>query len=312
MQRSWFLLLIVLQLVSLQFVTGCGEGDFADDEYDIGQRPVDRMNRFPTRPELDFAMTSYARDPARARADSPMGVSEFFGRQLESANMSNLRVERLKANSRAGSEQPLAFLWARFHDTDMYWNNRYKDVQLFRLVDATGGTHNPFPESAYIRHEGSALVRIWTDYSPVSRGAPEGLHGTELMHEVARMAVWSYVSGNVDGPASNGNNGGFARFRDSSGREFWRGVLIDAGAAWNTPSSNHKPWNTNIMNTGPVQLENIPNGVVNSLTQIARASAEELASMSRFDTIDDGALAIVRGIRARAQEVLDHYGIAWQ
>jgi hypothetical protein len=132
------------------------------------------------------------------------------------------------------------------------------------------------------------------------------------MSEVARMAIWSYVSGNVDGPASNGNNGGFARFRDASGREFWRGVLIDAGAAWNQPASNHKPWNTNLLNTGPVAGESIPNGVVNSLIQIARSSAEELAQMSRFDQIDDGALSIVRGIRGRAQEVLDHYGIGWQ
>ena len=64
--------------------------------------------------------------------------------------------------------------------------------------------------------------------------------------------------------------------------------------------------------TGPVERANIPNGVLNSLIQIARASAEELATMSRFDKIDDGALNIVRGIRARAQEVLDHYGVAWQ
>ena len=225
-------------------------------------------------------------------------------------NIHNLRVERLKAGSHG--EKPLAFLWSRFHDTDMYWNNRYKDVQLYRLIEATGGTHNPFPIASYVRHEGSAIMRMWTDYQPMSRGAPEGLIGKELLAEVARVSVWSYVSGNVDGPATNGNNGGFARFRDASGREFWHGVLIDAGAAWNSPSSAHKPWNTNLLNTGAVERANIPNGVINSLVQIARKSAEELASMSRFDVVDEGAKDVVRGIRGRAREVLDHYGVPWQ
>jgi len=308
------LVLLLLVLVGLPAASlGCGaETDVGWDELAIGGRPVDRVQRFPERAAVDDAMTTYARDPARARAESPMSVSEFFGAKLESMNIANLRVELLRGAGRDGAEKPVGFLWTHFYDTDPYWNNRYKDVQLYRLVDATGLTHNPFPEAAHIAHEGSALVRLWTDYTPVSKGAPEGLHGEELVHEVARLAIWSYVSGNVDGPATNGNNGGFARFRDASGREFWRAVLIDAGAAWNQPSGAHRPWNTNLLGTGPVVRESIPNGVVNSLVQIARASAEELATMSKFDRIDDGALAIVRGIRGRAREVLDHYEIAWE
>jgi hypothetical protein len=307
------LVLLLLVLVGLPAASaGCGEPDIGWEELDVGGRPVDRVQRFPERAAIDYAMTTYARDPARARAESPMSVSEFFGTKIESMNIQNLRVELLRGSGREGVEKPIGFLWTQFHDGDPYWNNRYKDVQLYRLVDATGNTHNPFPEATHVPHEGSALVRLWTDYRPVSKGAPDGLQGEELVREVARLAVWSYVSGNLDGPATNGNNGGFARFRDASGREFWRAVLIDAGAAWNQPSDAHRPWNTNLFGTGPVARESIPNGAVNSLVQIARASAEELAEMSKFERVDDGALAIVRGIRGRAREVLDHYEIPWE
>jgi hypothetical protein len=194
----------------------------------------------------------------------------------------------------------------------MYWNNRYKDVQLYRLVESTGTRFNPFPEAAHVPHEGSALVRMWTDFKPVSKGAPPELTGEALRTELARITIWSYVSGNVDGPAHNGNNGGFAKFRDASGREFWRGVLIDAGAAWNMPDVSHQPWKTDLLGRGPVERAHIPEDVVNSLVQIARASAEELAHRSKFDAIDEGAKEISRGIRARAQQVLEHYGISWR
>ena len=62
----------------------------------------------------------------------------------------------------------------------------------------------------------------------------------------------------MDGPAHNGNNGGFAKFKDVSGRELWRGVVIDNGASWNAPGEEHKPWKTNVLNTGPVEKGSIP------------------------------------------------------
>lgn len=304
---------LVFALGATPALSGCFSAEPADEadstEGAIGSTLVDR---FPPRESIDFAMDRYLKDPVGARAREPMGLDEFFGsRSTESMNKDKLRVELLKPNPRF-SEKPIAFLRAYFHGTDMYWNNRYKDVQLYRLIESTGTRHNPFPEATYARSEGAALVRMWSDYKPVSKGAPAELTGDALQAELARIAIWSYVSGNVDGPAHNGNNGGFARFRDASGREFWRGVLIDAGAAWNMPDPSHQPWNTNLLGKGPVKRAHIPEDVVNSLIQIARASLEDLAVRSKFDDVDDGAKAIVRDIRARAQQVLEHYGISWR
>ena len=303
---------LLFSLGATPLLGGCyaetSEDDTGSSEDAVGARLAER---FPTRANVEASMDHYARDPASARARSAMSVEEFFGGQRSSMNIDRLRVELLKPNPRFTSP-PIAFLRAQFHGTDMYWNNRYKDVQLYRLIESTGTQHNPFPEAKHIPNEGSALVRMWTDYTPISKGAPEGLHGDALLAELARITVWSYVSGNVDGPAHNGNNGGFSRFRDASGREFWRGVLIDAGAAWNRPDASHRPWNSNLLGRGPVERSKIPEDVINSLKQIARASAEELASRSRFEAIDEGAREIVRGIRERAREVLEHYGIQWQ
>lgn len=292
-------------------LTGCyaeTAEDLESSDDAVGARLVER---FPTRQNIEASMDHYGRDPAAARARAPMSLEEYFGGQRTSMNINTLRVELLKPNPRYNSP-PIGFLRAQFHGTDMYWNNRYKDVQLYRLVESTGTRFNPFPEAAHVPSEGAALVRMWTDYTPVSKGAPEGLQGDALLGELARISVWSYVSGNVDGPAKNPNNGGFSRFRDESGREFWRGVLIDAGAAWNKPGASQQPWNTNLLGRGPVERAKIPEDVVNSLTQIARASAEELSAKSRFEKVDEGAKEVVRGIRERAQEVLDHYGIQWE
>jgi len=289
------------------FAPGADE-DTESSEGAIGTRIAER---FPTRQNIQESMDFYTRDAVGARARESMTVDEFFGSRRQSANSETLRVELLKPNPRYAAP-PIAFLRAQFHGTDMYWNNRYKDVQLYRLVESTGTQMNPFPEATHVPREGAALVRMWTDYATIDKGAPEGLRGDALTGELARISVWSYVSGNVDGPAHNANNGGFSRFRDASGREFWRGVLIDAGAAWNMPAATHQPWNTNLMDRGPVKREAIPQDVVNSLVQIARASAEELATRSRFERVDEGAKEIVRGIRERARQVLEHYGIVWE
>lgn len=314
--KSYRFLQSLVLLLALVFGTapglvGCYAPVADEDTESADEAATARVvERFPARAAIEQAMELYRRDPQAARARSAVSVEEFFGGRRESANASRLRVELLKPNPRY-ADKPIAFLRAEFHGTDMYWNNRYKDVQLYRLTEATGA-HNPFPEAAHVAHEGSALVRMWTDYTPVSKGAPEGLSGEALAGELARMSVWSYVSGNVDGPAKNANNGGFAKFRDPSGRELWRGVLIDAGAAWNVPEALHKPWNTNLLERGPITRDAIPRDVVNALIQIARSSAHELAERSKFERVDEGALDIVRGIRGRAQEVLDHYGIQWR
>lgn len=308
----------LVALVAALFVSGalpsCAAP--ADETFaDVGQaagrpkRPVDFVERFPEVRDVHRAMDLYARDPAGARMEPPVSVAEFFGRNVTSANIDSLRIERLRPDARYQGK-PLAFLNARFHNTDMYWNNRYKDVQLSKLFDAVGIRY-VFPEATHIPHEGRALVRIWTDYSPISKGAPEGLSAEALLAELARMLVSSYVAGNVDGPAHNGENGGFARFRDVSGRELWRGVLIDSGAAWNTPGEAQAPWRTNVLGQGPVRAEHLPVDVREGLVRIAQATRTQLAEWSRFERIDDGARAIVEAQRRRAQEVLEHYGIPY-
>ena len=273
------------------------------------RRPVDFVERFPEAAHVHRAMDYYARDPAGARMEPPISVAEFFGTQVASANLAQLHIERLRPDARYQGK-PLAFLNAYFHGTDTYWNNRYKDVQLSKLFDAIGIRY-VFPEAVHVPHEGRALVRIWTDYTPVSKGTPEGLSAEALLGEVARMLVSSYVAGNVDGPAHNGSNGGFAKFRDVSGRELWRGVLIDNGASWNAPGEAQKPWNTNVLGTGPVKAEHLPVDVREGLVRMAQATRTQLAEWSRFERIDDGARAIVEGQRARAREILEHYGIGY-
>jgi hypothetical protein len=313
--RSLWGVLFVLGLATTPACLDAGSAAVDDDntgssESAVGRRPVDLVERFPDVGHVHRAMDLYMRDPLSARMGPPIGVAEFFGTGVTSANIDRLRIERLRPDPRYGGS-PIAFLSAHFHGTDMYWNNRFKDVQLNKLFDKIGVRY-VFPEAQHIPAEGRALVRIWTDYTPVSRGtAPEGLHGQALKTEVARMVVSSYVAGNVDGPAHNGNNGGFAKFKDVSGREMWRGVLIDSGAAWNTPGEGQKPWRTNILQTGAVERVSLPVDLVEGLVRIAQATRAELAEWSRFPQIDEGARAIVEGQRARAREVLDHYGIEY-
>ncbi len=303
-----FLFLLTLLAAAPAPLLGCAAPS-ADDDSSATSDMLEMVDRSPPRESVEFAMDHYLRDPAAARAREPMSMDEFFGNgRAASMNMDKLRVELLKPNPRLSS-QPVAFLHAKFYDTDAYWNNRYKDVQLFRLADATGTAHNPFPEAVHVPSEGAALVRIWTDFKPIKNGPPPGLADEVLRPELARIAIWSYVSGNVDGPAANGANGGFAHFRDASGRQFWRGVLIDAGASWNSPEPSHQPWNTNLLGKGPVTRDHIPQDVIDSMTQIARASLQELAHKSRFERIDEGALTVVRDIQRRAREVLDHYSL---
>ncbi|MBX3250007.1 MAG: hypothetical protein KF901_22710 [Myxococcales bacterium] len=232
-------------------------------------------------------------------------MSEFFGGARESANAGTLRVERLRPE-RHYTGRPIAFLSAQFHGSDPYWNDRYKDVQLYHLFDAVG-LADVFPEAAHVPSEGRALIRLWTAYTPLSAGAPRDLTGTQLRRELARMAIASYVAGNVDGPASNGNNGGFARFRDQRGNTYWRGVLIDAGAAWHDPGSRHEPWNTNLLGTGPITKADIPSDVAVGLWRINQASRFDLATWSRFERVDESATNIVEAQRNRARRVLDHY-----
>jgi hypothetical protein len=291
-------------------LVGCGAAP-AEDDSNASAEALGIVDDFPPRESIDFAMDGYLRDPASARARAPTSVGDFFGQGATSMNIDHLRVEFLKPNPRF-SDKPIAFLHAHFYGGDTYWNDRFKDVQLFRLVDSTGTAKNPFPEAAHVPSEGAAIVRVWSDFHAIKKGAPPGLEGDALMVELARMAVWSYVGGNVDGVANNGSNGGFSRFRDASGREFWRGVLIDEGAAWNTPPDAQKPWNTNLLGRGAVQRAHIPDDVANSLIQIARGAPDDLARKSRFEHVDEGALNIVRGIQGRAREILDHYGIAWK
>ena len=266
-----------------------------------------RYSPFPTSAEVERALGAYLNDPVAARAGNPVPIGEFFATPVASANAHSLQVELLQN----GDGQPIAFLRAKFAGGDMYWNDRFKDVQLFKLVQSTGTTLNPFPEAAYVPNEGAALVRLWTKYTPLSKGAPEGLAGEQLDGELARISTWSYVSGNVDGVAANLNNGGFALFQDADGVQRWRGVLIDQGAAWHPPPESALPWNTNLLGRGPVRVENLPPDMIASLQLIARSSASDLARRSGFPPTDGGGLAIVRDIRARAQQVLVHYGFSW-
>ena len=301
-------LFLLLALVAPSACSLDSAEQFGDDQAAIG-KPIDFVERFPEARNINRAMDLYARDPAAARAAPPMSVGEFFGQSVSSANIDRLRIERLRPQA-SFEGKPLAFLSAEFHGTDMDWNNRYKDVQLSKLFDAIGVRY-VFPEASHIPNEGRALVRIWTDYAPVSKGAPEGISPETLKVEVARMLVASYVAGNMDGPAHNGNNGGFARFKDVSGRELWKGVLIDNGASWNQPSDAQRPWNANVLGTGAVEGANIPVDLVEGLVRMAQATPTELAELSKFEQVDDNAKNIVAGERARAREVLDHYGISY-
>lgn len=271
-------------------------------------RPIDTMAAYPTATEVEQAMSLYEKDPGAARMRDPMSVSEFLGKKNQSANDHSLRVEFLKPNADYKGP-PIVFLHSKFHGGDMYWNNRFKDLQLNNMFKGVG-LDGTFAEAAHIPNEGAALVRWWNKYTPVASGAPEGLTGAALREEVGRASLMSYIAGDADGLMHNAGNGGFAKFRDASGKESWRGVVIDSGAAWNKPPT--KPWNADVMGLGPTLAADIPKDMIPGLQKLAESSADDLARMSKFPAIDEGARDIVRAQRARAQEILDHYKIAYK
>ncbi|GAC1351891.1 MAG: hypothetical protein NVSMB1_09310 [Polyangiales bacterium] len=284
--------------------------------------------RFPSRPNIVQAVAHFRENAETARARGPMKMESFFGRKIKSLGEDNLHIELLKSDPRE-SDKPLAFLYAQFQLTmegqpdNARFNDRFKDVRLLHLSDALASPAPPFPEAVQVNapaHYDAVLVRVWADYHPLSKGAPpRDLHGDALLGEIARMGVWSYVTGNLDGPAVSLENAGFARFRDASGREFWRGVLIDGGATLSVdapgdPMMAHyrqdlvKPWNMNILDAGGIKRRHIPNDVMNSVREIANASDSTLATWLLFDAAPHkDSLAIVRQVRKNALEVLDHY-----
>ncbi|GAC1599456.1 MAG: hypothetical protein NVS3B20_21230 [Polyangiales bacterium] len=292
---------------------------------------------FPARDDLERAMAHYANQPVDARARPPVSLSEFFGEeQAVTYNSRRLRIELLRSDAREVHE-PLAFLHARYgfgtqkvryksRNLDATQNDRSKDVRLYHLAKSLQSPASPFPEAALVRPEteveaqtqdGAVLVRIWTDFHSLTRCAPADLPAKNLLRETARMGVWAYVAGNMDGPAINANNAGFARFKDPSGRLFWRGVLIDNGGTF-TLDGDHsvdqwrdrivKPWNMNLLHQGPIERENIPRDVIDNILQIERDSEADLSVRLQLDVMPNprGA-AMVKQLKTNAREVIDHY-----
>ncbi len=313
------------RFVSLVFIgllvgaTACAveapEGDDVGEDSEAAakaraKRPADSVDPFPSESSVRSALDLYGRDKGAARAADPMSVPEFFGEARPSSNEAALRIERLRPG-RSYDGKPIAFLSAKFHDTDTYWNNRYKDVQVERLLNWSGyGLKTVAPEAAHFPSEGRALIRIWNEYRPFSKGAPDGLTGDALRGEIARALIASYVAGNVDGPASNANNGGFAKIMLPSGRSVWRGVIIDCGACWNSPAESHQPWKSVVMGEGIIKRQ-IPEDVFPALVKIAEATRGQLLEASRMDRGPDSE-RIVEAERIRARQVLDHYGVAYR
>ncbi|GAC1352416.1 MAG: hypothetical protein NVSMB1_15050 [Polyangiales bacterium] len=292
---------------------------------------------YPTREALEHAMVHYASQPQEARAKPSVSLSEFFGEaQGASYNHRRLRIELLKSDDREVHE-PLAFLHARYgygsqsvryqdRELETAQNDRSRDVRLYHLAKSLASPASPFPEAALVRPEtereaqtqdGAVLVRIWTDYHSLFRGAPPALRGKELLHEIARLGVWAYVTGNLDGPAVNVNNAGFAHFKDASGRFFWRGVLIDNGATftldWDRTVNQWrdrlvKPWNMDLLKTGAIARENIPRDVIESILQIERDSEADLSVRLQLDVMPHPrGVAMVKQLKKNAREVIDHY-----
>ena len=286
------------------------------------------FEEFPSHEAVLSAMDAFDTDPASARAGDPMNLSNFFGEPIKTLNSQgdDMLIELVWAD-RSLADKPVALLHARFGTSainwigrsfdESTWNNRFRDVQLFNLADSTGTVENPFPEARAIPTENGpdkfgVLIRVWSDFRVLKKGAPGDLQGPELRAEVARMAVWSYVTGNIDGPAVNNGNAGFAKFLDESGRSFWRGVLIDGGAAWNEPGTQYEPWHTNILGLGPVAANDIPQQVRDSIAQIAGDTADDLATRAGLDPSNAADQHAMSSMSARAQKVCNYYGIAWQ
>jgi hypothetical protein len=285
----------------------------------------------PSRAMLDEAIAHYKRDPASAQARPPESLSTFFGHPVKSANVDSLKVELIKAAGPGGQETSVPFLHTQAGD-----EGRHNDAFVFHLVDSLNPTFNPFPHAAVVPRDGSTLIRLWSNYRSLKDGPPPELTGTALRREIARISIWSYVMGNVDGPAVNLSNGGFALVLESDGTTSWRGVVIDGQFAmdpnehWGDGHGTVPPWKTasrvwdvevhnwlepgtkkGILGLGPV--EQIPEGVAESLRKLAEnASRRDLATRAGMDPTRDEDLQKMAAVRTRAQEVLTHYRIAWK
>ncbi|GAC1351473.1 MAG: hypothetical protein NVSMB1_04850 [Polyangiales bacterium] len=296
---------------------------------------------FPSHANIEQAIERYRADMTTARARDPMSLNEFFGRRVDGIGGREMRVELLKSNER-GLDKPLAFIYAGytmyegptergFEKHYEFFNDRYKDVRLSHMITRLQSPAPPFPEAgAVVADHGhrAVLVRLWTDFHQLSEPSPPpGLHGDALLSEIARIGIWVFVTSNLDGLSTA--NAGFTRVRDASGREFWRGVIIDGGASLtvNAPTGDpwadqflvrlkHKPWQVefketwqmHFMGTDGIQGKNIPLDVVNSVTQIAKASDAELTEWLLFDhSPHKNAPAIINQVRNNAREVVDHY-----
>ena len=266
-------------------------------------------DHFPAREAIDTALANFQADQAGARAHDPVPLNEFFGERVNGAFSSDYKVEFLKPDPRV-SPEPIAALHVKFHPTDaLNINNRYKDLYVFHLADSLGAPFNPFPEVAAVPGETGIVMRLWTGFQKISKGVPADMEADQVLPDLARISIWSYLVGNTDG-VSNGGNAGFAKFRDASGREFWHAVLVDAGGAFNHPGDNLAPWNLHLAGRGTVDAANIPQDVVDTLRQIANASDADIVT---YSGVTDPVLSqAVVGIRGRAGAVLDHYMISRQ
>ena len=225
-------------------------------------------NAFPSRANIDYAMQTYLTDRSAARAQEPVSLGDFFGSShlwprgkgpgmiAESVNKDNLMIELLNPRPGATADAPIPFLRTKFAGSDLYLNDRYKDVQLFNLFDSTGQPFNPFPDAVYVPDKGAALVRVWNQYRQLSKGIPDGLSESRIRKELARMTTAAYVAGNIDGPFYNLGNAGFccSQIKGQDGKPAWRGVVIDNGAP---RGMRRRPWHNrgipNLLGRGPVK-----------------------------------------------------------
>jgi hypothetical protein len=304
---------VVLALAAAAPVAGCQrawEGTATSSTEGIDGLEFDR---FPSREAVDSALANFQVNQAGARAHDPVPLNEFFGERVQGAFSGGYKVEIIKPDERV-SDEPIAVLHIVFTPTPdpLNINNRFKDLNVFKLADSLGAPFNPFPEAAAVPGETGIIMRLWTDFRKMSKGVPPDMAADQVLPELARISIWSYVVGNTDG-VNNAGNAGFAKFRDASGREFWHAVLVDAGGAFNSPAANFAPWTLNLAGRGPVQAANIPPDVVNELVQLARASDSDLDTWAGVDPASQQRLAqAMPGVRTRAQQVLSQYGMAWQ
>ena len=153
-------------------------------------------------------------------------------------------------------------------------NNRYKDVQLYRLLRRRRRQRR-IPGNRRTCNKRGARSSACGPTTRRSRTArPSRSAGKRSRWKWRACSCASYVAGNVDGPAHNRGNGGFARFADASGREVWRGVVIDNGAAWHTLPDDMRPWNADALDTGPVTADHLPMRISSTRLKRDRRSLE--------------------------------------